>query len=193
MGEDDIVDEASDVPQTFFQRYRTIIIVAIAVVVVGAIIAIAYFSRQGSGGGGGGLSSLLGGSKSEVYYYDNAGNDDRYKMSFDAAKTLAGSLKGAVATPAQLADAQKAGLDACWIGYGSDGKQYIPNNTDWGPVSGCNAPTLASSAKYQTAGGGAGVWVYGPKPAKTSTNDCSTNPSTPCSVGWTKTQWSQYA
>ena len=193
MGDEVNDDEVGDVPQTFWQRNKPFIIAGIVLAVVVVIIVIAYFSRQGSGGGGGGLSNLLGGSKSEVYYYDNAGNDDRYKMSFDAAKTLAGSLKGTVATPAQLAAAQKAGLDACWIGYGSDGKQYIPNNTDWGPVSGCNAPTLASSPKYQTVGGGAGVWVYGPKPAKTSTNDCSTNPSTPCSVGWTKTQWSQYA
>lgn len=188
MGEEDNVDEVGDVPQTFFQRNRTIIIAAVVLAVIAVIVAIVLLSRKGSGGG----NSLFG-PKSEVYYYDNAGNDNRYTLSFDGAKKLAESLKGTVATPAQLAAAQKAGLDACWIGYGSDGKQYIPNNTDWGPVSGCNAPTLASSAKYQTKGGGAGVWVYGPKPAKTSTNDCSTNPSTPCSVGWTKTQWSQYA
>jgi hypothetical protein len=144
---------------------------------------------------GGGLASSSGGgggSKSEVYYYDNAGNDNRYKLTFQGAKTLAATLNGAVATPAQLAAAQIAGLDACWIGWGSDGRQYIPNKTDWGPVSGCNASTLASSDKYLTAGGGAGVWVYGPKPAKKDTSDCNTNPSTPCSAGWTKTQWSRY-
>jgi hypothetical protein len=188
MGEEDNVDEVGDVPQTFLERNRTFVIAAIALAVVAVIVIAVVLSRRGSGGG----SSSLFGPKSEVYFYDNAGNDGRYKLSFTDAKTLATSLKGAVATPAQLAAAQKAGLDACWIGYGSDGQQYIPNNTDWGELSGCNDPKLASSAKYQTAGGGAGVWVYGPKPAKTATNDCSTNPPTPCAVGWTKTKWSQY-
>jgi hypothetical protein len=192
MGEDNVDDVEDAPPQTFWQRNKTLIIAAIVVAVVAVIIIAVVVSRKGSGGGGG-LSGLLGGPKSEVYYYDNAGNDGRYKLSFTDAKALATSLKGAVATPAQLAAAQQAGLDACWIGYGSDGQQYIPSNSNWGDNSGCTTPALASSAKYPTAGGGAGVWVYGPKPAKTATNDCGTNPPSPCAVGWTKTKWSQYA
>jgi hypothetical protein len=190
MGEDNFDDVEDAPPQTFWQRNKTFIIAVSVVAVVAVIIIAVVVSRKGSGGGGGGgLSGLLGGPKSEVYYYDNAGNDGRYKLSFTDAKALATSLKGAVATPAQLAAAQQAGLDACWIGWGSDGSQYIPSITDWGSLSGCNTPGV-QRGNY---GSGAGVWVYGPKPANVAGGDCSKNPPTPCATPWSPTKWSQYA
>ena len=154
-----------------------------AIVIVLAIVAIWYFTKA--------KTPADDKPKPEVYYYDQAGNDDRYKLTLAQAKNLATSLKGQIATPEQIRQAQSSGLDSCWIGWGSDGLQYIPSITDWGALSSCYADSPGvQSGNYHP---GAGVYVYGPKPAKVAGGDCSKNPPTPCATPWSPTKWSQYA
>ena len=130
-----------------------------------------------------------GATKSEVYYYDNAGNNEgRYKLTLESAKALATKLGGTIATEDQIREAHKAGLDVCSIGWASDGMKYISSVSDRGPASGCTT----SGVQKGTWGTGAGVFVYGPKPAKPS-GDCSTYPSTPCAAPFSPSKWSQYS
>ena len=132
----------------------------------------------------------------EVYYSDNGGsssgsNPSRYAFTFAQAQQHATERGGVLATPEQLNDANRRGLDVCWFGWASDSKVYTAAQN---VGSGCEGENLAVKLRPNITK--AGAWIYGIKPTLTNIANCK-NPGvvSSCVLPFSTitNKWSQYS
>lgn len=132
----------------------------------------------------------------EVYYSDNGGsssgsNPSRYAFTFAQAQQHATERGGVLATPEQLNDANRRGLDVCWLGWASDSKVYTAAQN---VGSGCEGENLGVKLRPNITK--AGAWIYGIKPTLTNIANCK-NPGvvSSCVLPFSTitNKWSQYS
>ena len=139
----------------------------------------------------------------EVYYSDKGGTDragnipgTRYAFTFAEASAHATERGGVLATPQQLEEAHRNGLDVCWFGWASDGIYTVAQKTH-GYGSGCEGDNLGAKKRTDLGNGAkAGAWVYGIKPSRANILNCKdSGVASSCVLPFSTitNKWSQYS